>query len=66
MNAIDIEPSAGNLGIDDARIIAPGSKEKSILWQRVNRLDDKRMPPLSSHVLDQQAIELLGQWIDAL
>lgn len=66
MNAIDAEPTAGNLGIEDARIIAPGEKERSILWQRISRLDDKRMPPLSSHVLDQQAIELIGQWIDGL
>ena len=66
INAIDMTPSAGNLGIENAHIIAPGSKESSILWQRISRLDDKRMPPLSSHVLDQQAIDIIGKWIDAL
>ena len=66
INAIDVTPSAGDLSIENALIIAPGSKESSILWQRISRLDDKRMPPLSSHVLDQQAIDIIGEWIDAL
>lgn len=66
MNAIDWIPTAGDLGITDARIIARGSKERSVLWQRIQRLDDKRMPPLSTHVVDQRAVELLGQWIDSL
>jgi len=38
-NTINVTPSAGDLEIDGARIIAAGSKETSILWQRINRLD---------------------------
>lgn len=66
MQAIDVAPTAGNLGITDARIIAPGSKERSVLWQRMNRTDTNRMPPLSSHVVDATAVSVIGEWIDSL
>jgi len=32
----------------------------------MNSLDDKRMPPLSSHVIDEAAVKLIGDWIDSL
>lgn len=66
MRAIGEPPRSGDLGISGARIIDPGSKETSMLWQRMRRLDIQRMPPLSSHAVDVQAVELIGQWIDNL
>lgn len=66
MNAVDVVPQAGNLDITDARIIARGSKERSTLWQRMRRLDSERMPSLSTHVVDETAVKLIGDWIDAL
>jgi len=68
MNAIDVVPAAGNLGLTNARIIASGAKERSVLWERIRRSDpaNGRMPPLASHAVDQQAVDLIGQWIDGL
>ncbi|MEE9494690.1 MAG: PQQ-dependent sugar dehydrogenase [Gammaproteobacteria bacterium] len=66
MKAIGVTPQAGNLSINGAQIIKPGSKVESVLWQRMNRLDGNRMPPLSSHVIDQEAVNVIGQWIDAM
>jgi len=66
MNAIDVAPQAGSYDIVDARIIARGSKERSVLWHRMRALDDARMPPLSTHVVDEAAVKLLGDWIDSL
>lgn len=66
MNAVDVVPATGNLGLSDARIIARGAKERSVLWERMRRTDTARMPPLASHVVDQQALSLIGQWIDSL
>lgn len=66
MNAIDATPQAGNLGIAGARIIARGSRTNSVLWQRMQRLDDTRMPPLASHRVDQAALAVVGEWIDGL
>jgi len=68
MNVVDVTPSAGTLGIADARIVVRGSKERSVLWQRM-RLSDQtagRMPPLGSHAVDQTAVDAIGQWIDSL
>lgn len=64
MNAIGVVPTAGNLGLSNARIIAPGSKESSVLWERIRRIDGTRMPPLGTHRVDQDAVDLIGQWID--
>jgi len=29
-------------------------------------LDGNRMPPLSSHVVDEEAVTVIGDWIDSL
>jgi hypothetical protein len=49
-----------------ARIIASGSKETSVLWERINRVDDFRMPTVARHTIDTAGVDLVGQWIDAL
>ena len=59
-------PQAGDLGITDARIIASGDAQRSVLWARMNRTDNNRMPPIASSMPDQEALTLLQQWIDSL
>ena len=55
-----------DLGIANARIIAAGSKERSVLWQRLRTTDGNRMPPLSTHLVDDDGVSLIGSWIDNL
>ena len=64
-NTLDVAPSEGDLGLANARRIAPGHKESSVLWERMRRLDENRMPNLASHVVDSAGVSLIGQWIDA-
>lgn len=59
----DQPPQAGDLGIANARILAPGAPERSTLWQRMQRLDQFRMPPLSSFQVDQQGAGLIRDFI---
>jgi mono/diheme cytochrome c family protein len=59
-------PSSGSLGIADARIVDPGSPATSVLLERIRRLDDTRMPPLSSHVVDETGVTLVAAWIEGL
>jgi len=66
MNAIDVNPSAADLGVSNARIVASGAKERSVLWLRMQRLDSERMPPIASHVVDEAGVDLIGSWIDGL
>ncbi|MCC5887992.1 MAG: PQQ-dependent sugar dehydrogenase [Gammaproteobacteria bacterium] len=66
MGVIDVTPKGSNLGLEGARIIAPGARQSSVLWERMRRLDGTRMPPLASHRVDTFGVELIGDWIDDL
>jgi uncharacterized repeat protein (TIGR03806 family) len=65
-NACDITPTLGNLGIADARIIAPGSAARSVAVARVNRVGTDAMPPLARHTIDTAGVQLLTDWITGL
>jgi uncharacterized repeat protein (TIGR03806 family) len=65
-NACDITPTLGNLGITDARIIAPGSPARSVALARVNRVGADAMPPISKHTIDVAGVQLLSDWITGL
>ncbi|MCB1095667.1 MAG: VCBS repeat-containing protein, partial [Verrucomicrobiae bacterium] len=55
-----------DLGIEDARVIAPASLERSILYQRMNTDGIHRMPPIGRNVIDAEAVSVIGQWILSL
>jgi mono/diheme cytochrome c family protein len=65
-NACDVAPSGTTLGIANARLIAPGEPDRSVLPERVNRRDQHAMPPIGSTVIDAQGVALLRQWIQGL
>jgi mono/diheme cytochrome c family protein len=65
-NACDRAPQAGELGIANARIIAPGDAARSVLIARANRRDALQMPPLASTRVDTAGVSLLSSWIDSL
>jgi uncharacterized repeat protein (TIGR03806 family) len=55
-----------DLGFADAKIIAPGSPESSIVSLRIHSLDSKRMPPLGTRVVDHEGTSLLDDWIRSM
>ena len=57
-----------NLDVDgvDRRIILPGDAANSVLPLRMLVLDDRRMPPLASGIVDREGLRLVSRWIDAL
>jgi uncharacterized repeat protein (TIGR03806 family) len=63
---VDVVPEKGDLGIADARLIAPGHPERSIILARISRTGTGRMPQLASSVVDEQAVSLLQEWITHL
>ena len=66
-NACDIEPTSGDLGLNMARIIAPGAADRSVLVARMDdRLNDTKMPPLGSNVVDTNGVALVTDWINSL
>ncbi|PCK09018.1 MAG: hypothetical protein COA42_06295 [Alteromonadaceae bacterium] len=70
INVINLEP-VNSLAVDDAimdeaKIIVPGRKDLSVLWHRMQALDNMRMPPIASHKIDAVAVDVIGEWIDAM
>jgi uncharacterized repeat protein (TIGR03806 family) len=60
---VDVAPEHDDLGIPDAKLIAPGHPERSIILQRMSRLGAGRMPQLASTVVDELGVSLVREWI---
>jgi mono/diheme cytochrome c family protein len=63
---IDEVPEHETLGIPDARLIAPGAPERSVLFKRITRRGDKQMPPISTTRVDEEGAALIEKWILSL
>ncbi len=61
--ACNTVPAAGDLGLTNAKVIAPGAPDSSVLLSRANRRDAYAMPPVGSNVSDTQSVAMLRQWI---
>jgi uncharacterized repeat protein (TIGR03806 family) len=59
-------PVQNPLGIAGAKVIVPGSTNKSILFHRISILGQGQMPPIAKNVLDTEAVSVIGQWINSL
>ena len=57
------EPVHDTFGIKDARIIAPGHPERSVMLHRISHRDKGHMPPLATRVVDQRMVEAMTEWI---
>ena len=65
-NACDVMPLSGDLGIANARLIAPGDASRSLIVNRASRRDSYGMPPLGSNQIDAAGVSLLTDWINGL
>ncbi|MEL6181676.1 MAG: hypothetical protein AAFS10_22140, partial [Myxococcota bacterium] len=63
--ACNAPPELGDLGIDDARLIAHADPERSMIWNRTGRRDVHGMPPLGSNLVDTEALDMLAAWIES-
>ena len=63
MKIIDVKPVHDSFGIKDARLVAPGHPERSVLLHRISHRDKGHMPPLATRVVDQQMVETIREWI---
>ncbi len=52
-----------NFGDTGNKVIAAGSLENSMIFNRVSQLGNRHMPPLGTSELDLSAIAMLSQWI---
>jgi hypothetical protein len=67
-NACDATPGLGDLDLPDARIIAPGAADRSVLPARMSLRDDPdAMPPTGLGTQpDTQGAQLIRDWINSL
>jgi Glucose / Sorbosone dehydrogenase len=66
MRLINALPEHARFDIPDARVVAPGSSERSVLYHRISRRGTDQMPPLGSTEVDRTAVKLIGDWIREL
>jgi uncharacterized repeat protein (TIGR03806 family) len=53
-------------GIDRPRVISPHDIWRSIMFMRVNTVDDIKMPPVARETIDRAGVKLLQDWITSL
>ena len=63
---IDAKPVQGDLGIPDARIIAPGDPYRSVLLYRMATAGRGHMPYLGGKLIDDRGLVLVRDWIAAM
>jgi uncharacterized repeat protein (TIGR03806 family) len=63
---LDVKPLHHTFDLRDARIIAPGSPERSVLLYRMNNREAGHMPPLATSRVDRDAVAVLRAWIEQL
>ena len=66
LGVLNVRPAHGSFGIADARLLAPGDADKSIIHHRMSRLGLGHMPHVGSNVIDEEAIELIREWIEKM
>ncbi|WP_169977311.1 PQQ-dependent sugar dehydrogenase [Tautonia rosea] len=66
LRLVDEAPTQGDLGIANARLVAPGDPERSVLYHRITRRGPNQMPPLATTRIDPDAEALVRAWIEQL
>lgn len=63
MKMLDREPLHHKFDIPEARLVAPGDPDRSVLLHRMATRGRGKMPQLATSVVDRQAVELIREWI---
>jgi uncharacterized repeat protein (TIGR03806 family) len=66
MRLLDETPLHHTFEIPDARLIAPGAPQRSVLLHRMAMRERGQMPQLATTRVDRQAVEMLRAWIAGL
>jgi uncharacterized repeat protein (TIGR03806 family) len=66
MRLVDEKPVHQTFDLPDARLIAPGSPERSVLLHRIGLRGPGQMPPLSTNRTDDPGIALMREWVGSL
>ena len=62
---LDLIAAFGDLGTEDGGIVRTGSPENSVLYLRMTRTDEFRMPPLASTIVDELGTQVVYVMLEA-
>lgn len=65
-DSLQIKPKQGDFGIADSSIVTAGDPFRSVLYYRMAKLGQGRMPFVGSHRLDSNGLALLRRWIERM
>jgi uncharacterized repeat protein (TIGR03806 family) len=63
LNLIDAVPVHHKFDLPDARLVAPGHPERSVLLHRLSIRGPGQMPQLATSLVDEAAVKLFREWI---
>jgi uncharacterized repeat protein (TIGR03806 family) len=63
MKLVNVKPQHHTFSIADAKLIAPGRPESSVLLHRMSHRKEGHMPPLATSMVDEPAVAMLREWI---
>jgi uncharacterized repeat protein (TIGR03806 family) len=63
MHLVGVPPELNDMGIEGSERIKLGWPDSSLVFLRMIDLDDVRMPPLATSIIDNFGTELLSDWI---
>lgn len=66
MRIVDTSPQHQKFNLPDAKLIAPGHPERSVLLHRMSLRERGQMPQLATSIADQRAIDMIRKWIEQL
>jgi uncharacterized repeat protein (TIGR03806 family) len=61
-----VAPQSNLLGIADAKLVAMGHPEKSVVYHRLATRGPGQMPPAGSNVVDARGAALVREWIERM
>ena len=65
-NLFDVKPVHHAFDIADARVIASGKPDRSVLLRRMSTRGAGQMPPLATSLVDRAGVRLMHDWIEKL
>ena len=66
MRIVDVEPTHHHFDKADAKLVAPGSVDRSVLLHRVGIRGPGQMPQLSTNRIDEKGLEMLKEWVSQM